>query len=304
MKLVDSTPFLLVQPLVSQIPCFVLQLPLQVDIKSLLLHRVLQRLAEVVKVLAVPLLLGKCRVKLVQQVVIHTLTLVCPILDILNMDNLLVTLRGCHNRHMVGQGSPCHPFLQEELVEVIQTHHSQEAEELLVLPAVHLRPLVEEDQERLQEHQLQVKCQVVCPDILGILTPLCTLTCIGNRHSTWAHRMGNSNNNHFIHQDMLPEVLVREDLEDLLVVLTPINSRVAILEGQVQRHPRETRMIRMLDQKVRRSLQLKRARKRLQKEKRRLRRNRKSQKRLRVHRNHFHSRELLNSTKPPLIHFS
>ena len=140
------------------------------------------------------------------------------------MDNLLVILRGCHNRHMVGQGSPCLHFLQEELGEVIQTLHREE-EELRLLQAVLLLPLVVH-LERLQEHQvLQVKCLVVCPDILVILTPLCTLTCIGNKHSTWAHRTDNSNNNHFTHQVMLPEVLVKEDLEGLPVLTLP-NSQV------------------------------------------------------------------------------
>mmetsp|Transcript_36548 Transcript_36548/g.74589 ORF Transcript_36548/g.74589 Transcript_36548/m.74589 type:complete len:320 (+) Transcript_36548:574-1533(+) len=305
MKLVDSTPFLLDPLSVNQIPCFVLQLPLQEDTKSLLLHRQLQLLQVVqvvvedqVKGRVVPLHLGRCRVRLVQQVVIHTHTQVCPILDIHNMDNLLVILRGCHNRHMVGQGSPCLHFLQEELGEVIQTLHREE-EELRLLQVVLLLPLVVH-LERPQEHQvLQVKCLVVCPDILVILTPLCTLTCIGNKHSTWAHRTDNSNNNHFTHQVMLPEVLVKEDLEGLPVLTLP-NSQVPPQERQVLQLRKERQMIRMLDQKMRRSLPLKRVREKHQKKKRmRRRRIPKNQKRLRVHRNHFHSKRVIELTNHP-----
>mmetsp|Transcript_36049 Transcript_36049/g.52930 ORF Transcript_36049/g.52930 Transcript_36049/m.52930 type:complete len:322 (+) Transcript_36049:678-1643(+) len=306
MKLVDSTPFLLDPLSVNQIPCFVLQLPLQEDTKSLQLQRQLQLLQVVqvvvhqeVKGRVVPLHLGRCRVRLVQQVDIHTHTQACPILDIHNMDNHLVILRGCHNRHMVGQGSPCLHFLPEELGEVIQTHHREEEELRLELQAVLLLPLVVH-LERLQEHQvLQVKCLVVCPDILVILTPLCTLTCIGNKHSTWAHRTDNSNNNHFTHQVMLPEVLVKEDLEGLPVLTLP-NSQVPPQERQVLQLRRERQMIRMLDQKRRRSLPLKRVREKHQKKKRmRRRRIPKNQKRLRVHRNHFHSKRVIELTNHP-----
>ena len=179
-------------------------------------------------------------------------------------------------------------------------------EEQLLLQALHLRPLVVVvDLERLLEHQLLVRCQVVCPDILVILILLCILTCTGSRRSTWDHRTGNSNNNHFTHQDMLLEVLVKEDLEDLLG-LTPTNHQLVPLGRQEQQLPKERRMNLMLDQKERRSLLLKRVaeRRRLQRKKRKRRRNRKSQKRLLVHRNHFHSREeVIEQNKPTLDSF-
>mmetsp|Transcript_16244 Transcript_16244/g.26667 ORF Transcript_16244/g.26667 Transcript_16244/m.26667 type:complete len:262 (+) Transcript_16244:693-1478(+) len=261
MRLVGSIPFLLVQPSVSQTPCFVLQLPLQEeDTKSLPHQRRL--LLVVVKAVVVvdPPHLDKCPARLVELVVIRTHTQVCLILDIPNMGNLLVILRGCPNS-TVGQGSLCPPFLLVELGEVIQIHRKEE--ELLPLQAVRHLPVVM-DQDRLQGHQLQVKCLVVCPDILVILTLLCTLTCIGN-NSTWAHHTVNNSNNLFIHLDMLPEVLVKEDLEGL-PDLTQINLQVVPLERQVSRLPKQ-RTGRMLDQKRGRSLPLKRVKERLQKKK-------------------------------------
>jgi hypothetical protein len=218
------------------------------------------------------------------------------------MDNLRVILRGCLNS-MDGLDSLCLPFLQEELVQVIPTHRKVVVveEELRPLQAVRHLPVVVDQELLLQGHleQLQVKCLVACPDILVILTLLCTLICIGN-NSTWAHHTVNNSNNPFIHLDMLLEVLVKEGPEDLLD-LTLINLQVSPLERQVLL-PKQRRMVRMMGQKLRRSLPLKvkeRLQKNQRKQKSKRRNPKRSQKKLPVHRNQFNSRRVVGLNAQP-----